>query len=104
MIDFYNFSSVRKGPPHEIRLFLTNLIFFRQNEIILRGKKNTSLFQTYDWEKSSFFNALVRCLDVRAGGGRHKCPNPLANRVKVHIALAFRKFSMTKKRTILRFK
>ena len=24
------------------------------------GKKRTALFQTYDWEKSSFFNALVR--------------------------------------------
>ena len=41
------------------------LYFFLQNEIILRGKKHTALFQTYiisqlNWEKSSFFNALVR--------------------------------------------
>ena len=29
--------------------------FFRQNEITLWGKKRTVLFQTYNWEKSSFF-------------------------------------------------
>ena len=46
-------------PPYEIRVFLTNLIFFQHNEIILRGKKRTLIFQIYNWEKSSFFNALV---------------------------------------------
>ena len=29
--------------------------FFRQKEITLCGKKHTAFFQTYDWEKSSFF-------------------------------------------------
>ena len=36
------------------------LFLFRQNEIIWRGKKCTALFQTYNWEQSSFFNAFVR--------------------------------------------
>ena len=88
MIDLYNFSlvgeasdPVRKGPPYETRVFLTNLIFFRQNEIILQGKKRTALFQTYNWEKSSFFNALVRtciCKDMC----KYMAP-PGPNRVKL---------------------
>ena len=52
---------------YEFRVFPTNL-FFLQNEIILRGKKHTTLFQTYCWEKSSFFNALIHtciCRDIR---------------------------------------
>ena len=51
-------------------------LFFLQNEIIYRGKKHAGLFQTYNWEKSSFFNALVRVfaettdiLKYVAGGG-----------------------------------
>ena len=40
------------------------------------------------------------CVDIcKYVPGGHICPIPLANRVRVHIALAFRKFSMTKKRT-----
>ena len=56
-MDFFHFSlvgeasdPVRKG---EILVFPRTL-FFRQNEIILQGKQRTALFQTYDWEKSSF--------------------------------------------------
>ena len=30
-----------------IRVFPTNFIFFRENQIILRGKKRTALLQTY---------------------------------------------------------
>ena len=33
--------------------------FFWQNEITLWGKKRTALLQTYNWENSIFFNALV---------------------------------------------
>ena len=33
-----------------------NIILFRRNEKILWGKKFTALFQTHNWEKSSFFN------------------------------------------------
>ena len=40
--------------------FISNeLHFVFGNEITLWGKKHTALFQTYDWEKSIFFNALV---------------------------------------------
>ena len=66
--------------------FISNeLHFFFGNEITLWGKKHTALFQTYDWEKSIFFNALV-CVfgEINAntwrGGGVHAPPGP--NRVK----------------------
>ena len=61
MTDFYNFSlvgEVRKGPPLKLRLFSTNFIFSAKRDH-LEGKKRSALFQTYSWEKSSFFNALV---------------------------------------------
>ena len=52
--------------PNEIRVFLTNF-FSRQNEIILWGKKRTTLFQT--WERSSFFfNALTDIRKYVTGG------------------------------------
>ena len=46
--------------PYEILVFLMNFIFFRRNEITLWGKKHIALFQTHNWEKSSFFNMFVR--------------------------------------------
>ena len=42
-------------PSYGILVFPTSFIFFRQTEIILWGKKSTAIFQTYNWEKSSFF-------------------------------------------------
>ena len=62
MIDFYKFSLVREAsdPVYEILAFLmTNFIFLRHNEISLWGKKRAAIFQTYIWEKSSFYNALI---------------------------------------------
>ena len=50
-------------PLYEILVFLTNFFFLR-NEITLRGKKCLALFQTQNWEKSSFFNAFV-CVFAR---------------------------------------
>ena len=69
MIDFSNFSLVReasdpvcnlqcKGPPYEIGVFLTNFILFGKTRQ-LYGVKSV-LLQTYNWEKSVFFSALVR--------------------------------------------
>ena len=40
--------------------FFDKLYFFQRNEKTLWGKMNTALFQTHNWEKSSFFNTLVR--------------------------------------------
>ena len=66
VFDFRNFCSSKRRltrfvrvPPYEILVFPTNFIFFQRNEITLRGKKCTALFQTHNWEKSSFFNKLV---------------------------------------------
>ena len=63
VFDFWNFCSSKRRltrfvrvPPYEIWVFPTNFIFFQGNEITLRGKKCTALFQTHNWEKSSFFN------------------------------------------------
>ena len=36
------------GPPYEILVFPTNFNFFQGNEITLRGKKCTALFQTHN--------------------------------------------------------
>ena len=67
MIDFSNFSLVReasdpfrKGPPLWNCGISDKLHFFRQIEITLWGEKRTAFFQTYKWEKSSFFNDLIR--------------------------------------------
>ena len=75
VFDFWNFCSSKwrltrfvRVPPYEILVFPTNFIFFQGNEITLRGKKCTALFQTHNWEKSSFFNELVRtriCTEIR---------------------------------------
>ena len=66
MFDFYDVSLVgeasdpdHKGPPLWIWGIPDKLYFFLQNEITLWGKKHTALFQTYNWEKSSFFILLV---------------------------------------------
>ena len=55
MFDLYQFSLVgeasdldRKGPPLWILGISNKLYFFLQNEIILRGKKHTAPFQTYN--------------------------------------------------------
>ena len=55
------------------------LYFFLQNERILRGKKHTALFQTYNWEKSSFFSThsymyLHRYKQIRGRGGMYTPP------------------------------
>ena len=55
--------------------YFRRTLFFRQKEVILQGKQSTALFQTYDWEKSSFFNPLIRVFaqvyanTCRGGGG-----------------------------------
>ena len=91
--------------PYEILVFPTKLYFFRQNEIILRGKSILAFSQLMIGKSRVFSTpCLCICVDIRKYvQGGHICPTPGANRVKVHIALAFPKFSMTKKRTILRF-
>ena len=56
--------------------FLTNSIFFLQNEIILWGHKHAALFQTYNSEKSSFFNALKHIfaqIYAKTWQGGHLC-------------------------------
>ena len=60
--------------------FRRTLFFSQGNEITLRGKKCTALFQTHNQEKSSFFNALLRvfaqiCANTWQGG--HNVPPPL---------------------------
>ena len=55
VFDFRNFCSSKRRltrfvrvPPYEILVFPTNFIFFQGNEITLRGKKCTALFQTHN--------------------------------------------------------
>ena len=62
MFDFWNVLLVERHltqfvrvPPYEILVFLTNLILFRWNEVILWDEKRTALSQTHSWEKLSFF-------------------------------------------------
>ena len=61
-------------PPYEIRV-----IFFQQNEIILRCKKCSAFFQNYNWENSSFstrsYVHLQRYVQIHGKGG-HTCPPP----------------------------
>ena len=50
----------------------------------LQGKKCTALFHTHNWEKSSFFNALVRVfaqIYANTWQGGHNVPYPGPNRV-----------------------
>ena len=92
VFDFWNFCSSKRRltrfvrvPPYEILVFPTNFIFFQGNEITLRGKKCTALFQTHNWEKSSFFNGLVRVfaqIYANTWQGGHNVPPPGVNRVK----------------------
>ena len=53
-----------------VSVFPTN--FFLQNNVVLRGKKHTALFQNYNWEKSSFpthtYMYLHRSTQIRTGG------------------------------------
>ena len=76
---------VRKGPPYEILVFLMNFIFFRQKEMILWGRRSTALFQTYNWEKSSFFQLAPTCIctDIckYVAGGPYMPPTTGKNRV-----------------------
>ena len=61
------------------------IVFFLQNDIILRGKKHTALFQTYNLEKFFQRTRTCICTDIRkyVAGGGHICPSsPGANRVK----------------------
>ena len=70
VFDFWNFCSSKRRltrfvrvPPYGIWVFPTNFIFFQGNKITWRGKKCAALFQTHNWEKSSFFNELVRVFE-----------------------------------------
>ena len=65
-----NFSLVGEAlvPLYEIPFFfLTIFISFQHKETALRGKKRNALFQTYYWDKSSFFqHARTRiCANIR---------------------------------------
>ena len=51
-----------RAPPCEMLVFPANFIFFRQNKMILWGKKRTALFQTYDWEKEKVFQRACTCI------------------------------------------
>ena len=63
MLDFWIFLLVERHFTQFVRVppwvFLRN--FFRPfNENISCGKKRTALFQTHNWEKSSFFSIVIR--------------------------------------------
>ena len=72
--------------PYEIILFLMNFIFSPRNKKISCGKKHTVLFQTHNWEKSSFFSRLIRVfsrLYPNTWQGGHNVPPAGPNRVSV---------------------
>ena len=54
------FDPVCKGPALWNFGISEELYFFRRSEKFLWGKKRTALFQTQNWEKSSFFNTVIR--------------------------------------------
>ena len=60
-VNLVTFDPVCKGP-YEILVFLTKFFFLRRNEIISWGEKRTALFQTHNWEKSSFFQHTCTCI------------------------------------------
>ena len=73
------FDRVCKGPASWNFGISDKLYFFRVNEIILWGKKHMALFQTHNWEKSSFFSTLVRVFarlhaNTWQGGGHNAPP------------------------------
>ena len=71
LIGFYASSFMKFG-------YFRRNSFFGQNEIILRGKKHIALLQTFNWEKSSFFNALVHVfaqIYANTWQGGHICPS-----------------------------
>ena len=66
MMGLYKFLLVKEAlRPSSKGLPLIEFGYFRQTffpeKKIFTGKNPTDLFQTYNWEKSSFFNALVVC-------------------------------------------
>ena len=70
-----------RAPPYELLVFLTNVIFLRRNEIILWGKMRSALFQTQNWEKSSFFQhartpIYTVILKQVTGGAQRAPPSP----------------------------
>ena len=75
LIGFYASSFMKFG-------YFRRNSFFGQNKIILRGKKRTALFQTYNLEKTSFFqqNHACFCTDIRkyVAGGAYM-PPPLGH-------------------------
>ena len=99
VFDFRNFCSSKRRltrfirvPPYEILVFPTNFIFFQGNEITLRGKKCTALFQTHYWEKSSFFNALVRVfaqIYANAWQGGHNVLSPPGQIGLIHLIYTY---------------
>ena len=83
VFDLWNFclskwrlSGFVRVPPNEILVFPTNFIFFQGNEITLRGKKCTALFQTHNWEKS---NRVKRLKFWKSGFLAQKSPNITQN-------------------------
>ena len=73
------FDPIRKGPPLWNFGISDELYFFQGNEITLRGKKCTALFQTHNWEKSSFFQCagMRICTDIfKCVTGRAQCALP----------------------------
>ena len=44
---------------------ISDKLCFRWNEMVSWVKKHTALFQTHNWEKSSFFSTLVRVLGLK---------------------------------------
>ena len=70
--------------------------WYFQHEITLSSKKCTALFQTHNWEKSSFFNALVRVfaqIYANTWQGGHNVPPPGPNRVKTFLVPDISTFS-----------
>ena len=70
------FDPIRKGPPLWNFGISYELYFFQGNEIILRGKKCTALFQTHNWEKSS---RVKRLKFWKSGFLAQKSPNITQN-------------------------
>ena len=53
------FDPIRKGPPLWNFGISDKLYFFAETRYFSCGKKRTALFQTRNWEKSSFFTTLI---------------------------------------------
>ena len=74
--------------------FLWLTLFFWRNKIISLGNKRTALFQTHNWEKSSFFSTLIILVFSRLYAntwqGGHNVPPAGPNRVKIYFKLETR--------------